>query len=270
LCIVAQVNSYWRRLSSEESIWKLLIGRNFEWLDVPMRKDNENYTWKEQYKSWSTSIWGDKRASEIGLSTDRRTATNNYCRDQEIHTGTWKSILGSQPLGVSSKSDRKRRRFNLRIDNNPYVVACGIAPATANVNLDLSGSNPSLSLFSNGNYYAYPSEVEFLTKDPNPHSFESYFARASSSKFTTGDLISIIVDMYVGVVEFRKNDTVLAHYLLPKRLTEIEWYPAVTLSRDARITLIPDFSPASSLDLSHVFLTKMDIDETKTSSSLAQ
>jgi len=76
--------------------------------------------------------------------------------------------------------------------------------------------------------------------------------------------------MYVGVVEFRKNDIILAHYLLPRRLTVIEWFPAVTLSRDARITLLPDYSPAHSLDLSHVFLTNMDIDETRTLSTEAQ
>jgi len=50
----------------------------------------------------------------------------------------------------------------------------------------------------------------------------------------------------------------------------MEWYPAVTLSRDAKITLLPDNSPVDSLDLSYVFLTQMDVDETKTSLSEAQ
>jgi len=268
LCIAAQVNSGWRRLSSEDTLWKNLLLRSFhvgQWMDVVISKDKENKTWKEQYKSWSSSIWSDNRSSDIALSADRRQATNKYCKDQEMHTSTWKSVLGVS--GVSNKKDI-RRRFNLRIDSNPYVVAAGIAPGTANVNLDLSGSNPSLSLFSNGNYYAYPSEVEVLEKDLSD--FTSFSARAASSKFTTGDIISIIVDMTVGVVEFRKNDAVLTHYLLPKKLTEIEWYPAVTLSRDAKITLLPDFSPSDSLDLSYVFLTRMDVDEAKTSSSLAQ
>jgi len=266
LCIAAQVNSGWR--SSEDTLWKNLLLRSFhvgQWMDVVISKDKENKTWKEQYKSWSSSIWSDNRSSDIALSADRRQATNKYCKDQEMHTSTWKSVLGVS--GVSNKKDI-RRRFNLRIDSNPYVVAAGIAPGTANVNLDLSGSNPSLSLFSNGNYYAYPSEVEVLEKDLSD--FTSFSARAASSKFTTGDIISIIVDMTVGVVEFRKNDAVLTHYLLPKKLTEIEWYPAVTLSRDAKITLLPDFSPSDSLDLSYVFLTRMDVDEAKTSSSLAQ
>jgi len=259
LCIAAQVNSDFARITSDDTIWKQLCRRDFYWNDGQM-KEIDNDTWKKQYKSWSESTWSDKRAADIEISPDRRTAINKYHRDQELHTSTWKSVLGVS--GVSSRNLRIRRRFNLRIDFNPYVVACGIVPSTANVNLDLSGSNPSISLFSNGNYYAYPHDVTLL---------ESPFeVLKSASVFATGDLISIIVDMNVGVVQFRKNEKILVHYLIPTRLTDIEWYPAATLSRDARITLLPDNSPVENLDLSYVFLTQMDVDETKTSFTEAQ
>lgn len=220
LCIAAQVNSNFLRLTSDDTIWRQLCKRDFFWNDGQL-KEIDNDTWKKQYKSWSDSTWSDRHAADIEISTDRRTAINKYHRDQELHTSTWKSVLGVS--GVSSRKCRIRRRFNLRIDFNPYVVACGIVCSTANVNLDLSGSNPSISLFSNGNYYAYPHDVGLLES--------SFDALKSSSKFVTGDLISIIVDMSVGAVEFRKNEEILAHYLIPKRLTDIEWYPAATLSR---------------------------------------
>jgi hypothetical protein len=263
LCIAAQVNSNFLRISAEDTIWKELCRRDFYWNDGKM-KEIDNDTWKQQYKSWSDSTWSDKRAPEIEISTDRRTATNKYHKDQELHTSTWKSILGVS--GVSARRSRMRRRFNLRVDFNPYVVACGIVPSTANVNLDLSGSNPSISLFSNGNYYAYPFDVAQLPIGQ----MSKAISLKRSSQFVTGDLISIIADMSVGVVEFRKNEEVLTHFLIPKRLTDIEWYPAATLSRDARITLLPDNTPVERLDLSHVFLTDMDVDETKTSFTEAQ
>jgi len=263
LCIVSQVNSTWKRLSVEDTIWKQLCRRDFQ-TDV-LLKETDNQTWKQQYKSWSSSVWGEKHSPEIEISVDRRTATNRYNKDQELYTSTWKSVLGNS--GVSRHKRLSRRRFNLRIDFNPYVVACGIAPGTANVNLDLSGSNPSLSLFSNGNYYAYPSEVTPLN---SPTDDNIIFERFISSRFSTGDLISITVDMVVGVVEFRKNNAILNHYLLPQWLTDIEWFPAVTLSRDARITLLPDNSTFESLDLSPVIWNPMDLEMAKTFSTQAQ
>jgi len=191
LCIAATVNSMLLRLTSDNALWKQLCRRDFSW-NKELIKEIENDTWKMQYKSWNETTWG-KGSKDIEISKDRLSATNVYHKNQELHTSTWKSILGLS--GVSSKGTRIRRRFNLRIDFNPYVVACGIAPSTANVNLDLSGSNPSVSLFSNGNYYAYPNDVVLLDFPPED--------LKSASKFKTGDLISIIADMSVGVVEFR-------------------------------------------------------------------
>jgi len=259
LCTAARVNSNFLRISSDDTLWKQLCRREFNWINNDtLIKEAGNESWKQQYISWSSSTWSENRSPEIEISKDRRTATNRYHSTQELGSGTWRTILGV--AGVSKQKSRIRRRFNLRIDFNPYVVACGIVSNDANVHYDLSGSSPSLSLFSNGKYYANPSEVAPIDT-PTPF---------NSSKFTTGDLVSIIVDMNAGVVEFRRNDEILSHYSIPTKYTNIKWYPAVTLSRDARITMLPDNSLTENLDLSHVYLSDMAVDESKTSLTEAQ
>jgi len=225
-----------------------------------MRKDSELWPWKQQYKYLSMNTWSPTmKATEIHLENNRRTAVNEYNKTEDEHTTTWKSCLGVS--GVSTKRFVKRK-YDFKIDHNPYIVACGIAPNTANVDLDLSGSDPSISLFSNGYHYAYPHDIKMRVS--------AGFVSHSTKKFQTGDVISVIVDMSVGAVEFRKNNHYLVDYILPNRLTMIEWFPAVTLSRFAKITLLVDFGSPEAMELSNALLTPMDVDEIKTSSSLAQ
>jgi hypothetical protein len=94
---------------------------------------------------------------------------------------------------------------------------------------DLSGSDPSISYFSPGDFYTFPSRSitkKILRKEP---------------RFSSGDVISIVVNIKPteGDVCFLKNGIEQGKFTFSEpELIKQEWFLGVNLCSGSRVTII--------------------------------
>jgi len=215
LCkVVSIVSKDWKRICYSNVVWKNQCIQNLGFgSDITLEPGMTS--WKDQFQHWSQDIWDvNNKYQTIFLENKNKTAIGKY--------EAWRTVIGKLAHG------KGKRIWQLVVEESTYIIGIGICHSKANVSVDLSGSSPAISYFSNGYTYSYPNTISSSLEPTRSHKTQTY---------GKGDVITIALDQR-GICSFFRNETRVVYFiLLPTELCQIAWHVAATLSNGAKVTL---------------------------------
>jgi len=212
----------WMELCNSNIVWRQKI--------LELLKDNyqpvnlDSHFLKQEFQLLYEERWSEtaKHAS-IVLTNSGRTAFNS---DHQAGSSNWRTVVGHKPLL------RGKRIWHVHIDRHAgaypqTIVGVGlVSNRGVRLEVDLSGTSPSISYFASGRCYTYPT-----MKNSNS------LSNLCFSTYSTGTLISYCVDLDTGEVTLSCGGKPLISFELPQDLRSTPWYIACTLAGGSQATI---------------------------------